>query len=411
MSKTFEEQQNQYAELIVKVGLNLQQGQKLILMSTLATAGFARVIARTAYEAGARDVIVEWTDEQMTAIRMKQAPEEALDEFPAWKANGMEEMAAEGAALMQIYAPNPDLLKDADPARVSRATKARALAMQKFNVYTRTSRISWLIASVPTPDWAAKLFADIADEGERMVKLWDTIFSMNRVSEADPVEAWREHIAQLTAKREWLNDQAFRKLHYKGPGTDLTIGLPEKHMWVSAQQQNEKGVTYVPNLPTEEVFTIPSKLEVDGTVTSTMPLNHAGQVIDKFSLTFREGRIVDCAAEVGLEALKQLIASDEGSHYLGEVALVPDQSPISQSGIIFYNTLYDENASCHLAIGSAYPFTLKGGTEMTREQLDEAGANYSIMHVDFMIGSAELDIDGERADGTRLPVFRQGNWV
>ncbi|MFK7692535.1 aminopeptidase [Paenibacillus sp. HJGM_3] len=408
--KSFEEKQKQYAELLVRIGVNIQPGQTLIVKSSLDTAAFARLLAKTAYEAGAREVLVDWDDDDLRRIRLLHAPDEAMDDFPQWIAKGYEQMAEEGAALLQIYAPNPDLLKDADPVRVGRVTKARALAFQTFNTYTRTAKISWLIASVPTPDWAAKLFPELGTEAA-IAKLWEAIFQMNRVNEADPVEAWKRHIAHLNERRVALNEQAFAKLHLRAPGTDLTVALPAEHQWVCAEQLNAKGVTFVPNLPTEELFSMPAKLGVEGTVSSTKPLNHGGRVIDGFSLTFREGRIVDYKAETGYDTLQQLIETDEGSHYLGEIALVPDESPISQSNIVFFNTLYDENASCHLAIGSALPFCLKGGTEMSQEELAERGANKSLIHVDFMIGSAEMDIDGVKTDGTRVPLFRQGSWV
>ncbi|HET7616529.1 MAG TPA: aminopeptidase, partial [Bacillales bacterium] len=241
--------------------------------------------------------------------------------------------------------------------------------------------------------------------------LWDTVFKMTRADREDPVAAWDEHQKSLNEKVEYLNRKKFAKLHYLAPGTDLTIAFPEGHKWVGGGSPNEDGVDFIANIPTEEVFTLPLKTGVNGTVSNTKPLNYSGNLIDHFSLTFENGRIVDFDAEQGKDTLKRLIETDEGSHYLGEVALVPNDSPISQSGLIFFNTLYDENASCHLAIGKAYPSSLEGGSKMDAEELEQQGANSSLAHVDFMIGSDKLDIDGITKDGDVEPLFREGNWV
>jgi aminopeptidase len=406
----FEQSLDKYAELAVRVGLNVQKDQTVVIMTSIACADFVRKVTLKAYEAGAKNVYVDWDDDGIKAIKLHKAPEEALHEYPMWKAKGFEEYAKEGAAFLTIYAPNSDLLKDVEPQRIATATKTAAMARDGFLSYLRNSQVSWLLVSIPTPEWSAKVFPELGVE-ERVAKLWELIFKLTRVDAADPVKAWEEHVSLLQVKQKLLNSKKYKALHFQAPGTDLTVELAERHLWVSAGSYNEKGTFYIPNLPTEEVFTMPSKYGVNGTVTSTKPLSYQGTLIDKFSFTFEEGRIVKATAETGEDILNKILQTDEGGSYLGEVALVPDDSPISNSNLIYYNTLFDENASCHLAIGNAYPFTLEGGTSMSKEELLEAGYNSSLIHIDFMIGSAEMDIDGITQDGTREPVFRKGNWA
>jgi aminopeptidase len=283
-------------------------------------------------------------------------------------------------------------------------------AMKEYRTSLQAGKVSWSIVSVPTPSWASKVFPDLPVD-EAIDKLWGYIFQATRLDRDDPIGAWEEHIRQLQERVAFLNGRSYRKLHYTAPGTDLTVELPKEHLWVAGGIFNDRGTFFVPNLPTEEVFTLPSKDGVNGTVTSTMPLNYNGNLIDRFSLTFEKGRIISFTAEEGYETLKQLIETDEGSHYLGEVALVPHGSPISAMDVIFYNTAFDENASSHLAIGSAYPLCIKEGTTKSKEELASRGANSSLTHVDFMIGSAEFNIDGETADGSREPLFRKGAWA
>jgi aminopeptidase len=407
---SFELNLEKYAELAVKVGINVQKGQTLVIMTSISCADFVRKVALKAFEAGAKDVIVDWDDDEFKAIRLAHAPEESLKEYPMWKANGFEELAREGAAFLQIYAPNADLLKGIHPERIAKANKAAAVARDGFLSYLRNSKVSWLMVSIPTPEWSAKVFPELNEEA-RVAKLWELIFKLTRVDAEDPIEAWRQHIDLLEKKQDLLNAKRYAKLHFKAPGTDLEVELAQRHLWVSASSHNENGVLYVPNLPTEEVFTMPSRNGVNGTVRSTKPLSYNGSLIDGFTFTFEQGKIVKATAEKGEEVLQRLLDMDEGAKYLGEVALVPHDSPISNSNLIYYNTLFDENASCHLAIGNAYPFCLEGGTTMSKEELAAHSANNSLTHVDFMIGSAEMDIDGITVDGNREPLFRQGNWV
>lgn len=401
---------DRYADLVVRVGLSIRKGQKLWITTNLDCAPFARKLVEKAYLAGAGDVQVDWVDEAANRIRYELAPEEAFLEAPLWKVRGMEELMEGGGSFLQIYAPNPELLKGIPTDRITASNKTMAEALKGFRSYLYKGTNVWAMASMPTPSWAAKVFPQLPEE-EAVEALWDRIFQVNRVYEEDPVAAWEQHLNFLTEREQLLNAKRYKYLHYRAPGTSLRIELPEEHIWKAATSVTPDGIRYVPNMPTEEVFTLPHRDGVNGTVSSTLPLNHGGTIIDRFSLTFENGRIVSFTAEEGYEALKNLIAMDEGAHYLGEVALVPHKSPISDLGIIFYNTMYDENASCHLAIGNAYPYTLEGGTAMTPEELDKHGVNRSLTHVDFMIGSAQLDIDAETADGTVEPLFRHGNWA
>ncbi|KIL42005.1 peptidase M29 [Gordoniibacillus kamchatkensis] len=406
----FDTNLDKYAALAVEVGVNVQPGQTLLVNAPLTAAPFVRKVVKRAYEKGAHNVHVEWSDEEVTRLKYELAPDEAFLEYPMWRAKGFEEMAAAGAAYLYIDASNPDLLKGIDPGRVQNARRTASTAMRPFNNYTMTDKISWTIVAHPSQPWADKVFPSLPAE-ERIGALWSAIFQATRIHEDDPVEAWKRHTQGLSAHAKRLNERKYKALRYTAEGTDLTVELPKGHVWVAAGSSNARGVTFVPNMPTEEVFTAPLKTGVNGTVASTKPLSYAGNLIENFSLTFRDGRIVDFTADKGYEALRGLIETDEGSHYLGEIALVPHDSPISNSNLIFYNTLFDENASNHLAIGRAYPLNLEDGKEMSEDDLKAHGLNDSLTHVDFMIGSGEMDIDGIMESGGSEPVFRKGNWA
>ncbi|WP_456277376.1 aminopeptidase [Bacillus sp. AK128] len=399
-----------YAELTVKVGLNIQQDQRLLIAAPIVSAPFVRDVTKAAYLAGAKDVHIEWADEQITKIKLEEAPEKSLTDFPEWKAKGYEEMAKDGCAYLSIVASNPDLLSGIDPDRIATVNKTFAQHMKEFRKMTQSSQISWCVVSVPTQEWAAKVFANLPKE-DQVDALWDAIFTCTRSNLEDPVQAWKEHGESLLSKVDFLNNKKYKKLHLKAPGTNLTIELPNKHIWVGGGAKTADGVNFIPNMPTEEVFTTPMRDGVNGVVSSTKPLIYGGNMIDEFTLTFENGRIVSFTAKTGEETLKRLIETDEGSHYLGELALVPHSSPISQSNILFYNTLFDENASNHLAIGSAYPICIENGTKMSSEELAKEGSNSSLTHVDFMIGSANMDIDAENEDGTIEALFRNGDWA
>ncbi|WP_017415541.1 aminopeptidase [Clostridium tunisiense] len=400
-----------YATLAVKTGINLQQNQLLVIMSPIECAPFTRMIMEEAYKAGAKEVIVHWSDELSTKIRFINAPEEVFETMPQWQVDSFMHYAEQGAGFLSISASNPELLKDVNPDRIAKAQKTRSLALKKFNARLMSNQNSWSIVSIPTEGWASKVFSEVSKE-EAIEKLWNAIFKIVRVDQEDPVLAWENHKKNLKEKMDYLNSKNFKTLHFKNAkGTDLHLELPENHLWVGGAENNEEGVEFIANMPTEEVFSMPKKTGVNGIVYSSKPLNYGGNLIDNFSITFKEGRIVDFTAESGYDTLKHLISTDEGSHYLGEVALVPYNSPISNSGIIFYNTLYDENASCHLAIGRAYSLCMKDGEKMSEEELEKAGGNYSLAHVDFMIGTEDLSITGISADGNETYVFQNGNWA
>jgi aminopeptidase len=406
----WEQNLEKYAALAVSVGVNVQSGQTLVVNAPLDAAVLVRKIAKKAYEAGAKHVYVEFNDEELTYIKYKHAPDEAFLEYPMWRAKGMEQLVEEGAAFLSIYSPNPDLLKDIDPKRIATFTKTSSEALKNYRSALMADKNCWSIISVPTPVWAKKIFPDLPEQ-EAIEKLWNVIFDVTRVSLEDPIQAWKDHNDRLAKMVEYLNNKQYKQLIYEAPGTNLTIELVENHVWHGGAAISENGVRFNPNIPTEEVFTMPHKDGVNGIVRNTKPLNYGGNLIDGFTLTFKDGKVVDFTAETGYETLKHLLDTDEGARHLGEVALVPHQSPISNSNLIFYNTLFDENAACHLALGKAYPTNIKDGAAMSKEELAKHGVNDSLIHEDFMIGSAELNIDGVTKDGKREPIFRNGNWA
>lgn len=401
---------DKYAEIAVKVGVNVQPNQQLIIEAPISAAGFVRKLVEKAYQAGAKSVYVDYSDEELKRLHYLQQPEAGLKEFPLWKVKGYVEMAENNAALLQVYAPNPNLLRGVDPDRVALANKTRASAMREFKRYVIDDKISWSIVSVPTDGWAASVFPDLPKR-ERQAKLWELIFYVTRVNRENPVEAWNEHTRRLMDKAAYLTAKQYKKLHYSSQKTHLTIELPNNHVWMSAKAQNDVGTSFVPNMPTEEVFTVPLCTGVHGTVGSTKPLNYNGSLIEDFSLTFKDGKVVDFSAASGYDTLKNLLETDEGARSLGEVAIVPHDSPVSNANVLFYNTLYDENASCHLALGQAFPAGIKGGVNMSSEERKEHGLNDSLVHEDFMVGSADLNIDGELENGEKEPIMRDGNWA
>ncbi|MCR1953855.1 aminopeptidase [Clostridioides mangenotii] len=399
-----------YAELSIKVGVNIQPDQDLLIRSPIECAEFVRLAVKEAYKCGAKNVHVEWSDEQTSLIKYLNAPDEVFNEFPKWVADQYTDIAKRGGAFLSIYAQDPDLLKDVDPQRVANFQKASGEALKEWRSYTLTDKCKWSIVAIPTVPWAKKVFPDVS-ESEAMNKMWEAIFECTRVEGQDPIKAWEEHNKNLKTRMDFLNDKNFKKLEYKSSKTEFTVELPDNHIWLSGASKDPNGIDFNPNIPTEEIFGMPHKHKVNGIVYSTKPLVYGGNVIDNFSITFKEGKIVDFTAEKGLETLTKLIETDEGSHYLGEVALVPYDSPISNSNIVFFNTLYDENASCHLAIGSAYKTCIKGGDSIKEEDSDKYGINESITHVDFMIGSSDLDIVGTTESGEIIQIFKDGNWA
>ncbi len=410
VSPTFEEKLENFATLVVRVGLNLQRGQQLTVRAAVETAPFTRRVVEKAYQAGAPLVNVIWSDDAVTLARFQNAPKDSFELFPEWSRDAMLAAAARGDAILTVHAADPELLKDQDPESVATVQRVTQTEMRPFTEHIMNSDLNWCIVSVPIPSWATKVFPDATPEvAER--KLWNAIFTTVRADRDDPVAVWQRHLENLEARRAYLTDKQYRALHYRAPGTDLTVGLAENHLWLGGTQPTKDGVVYVANLPTEEVFTMPHFERVDGKVSNTLPLSYAGNLIDGFELTFEGGAVVDFRAERGAEVLERLLDTDEGARRLGEVALVPHSSPISLSRILYYNTLFDENASSHLALGRAYRFNVAGGTEMSEAEITAAGANDSLTHVDFMVGSENMDIDGVTSRGEREPVMRGGEWA
>lgn len=408
--KNFEQMLDRYAKLAVQVGVNIQPGQTLMLTVPIAHVKFARMIAKYAYQAGAKHVHIDWMDDELTRLTYELAPEDSFKECPPWISNGFEEIAEQGGAFLHIRASNPKLLEGIDPVRITNSSKAFKAATPIYRSKIMSDRVSWSLIAIPTPAWAAMVFPDL-DETEQMDAMWDAIFNMVRLDQEDPVQAWKDHHQFLHAKADYLNKKKYRFLQYRAPGTDLQIELPPVHLWTGGGSISETGTLFMANMPTEEVFTVPLKNGVNGTVRSSKPLSYNGVLISDFSFTFQDGRIIEFSAKTGYETLQQLVDFDEGARYLGEVALVPHNSPISLMNRIFYNSLIDENASCHLAIGDAYSFCLENGKDLTPEEIKETGINTSLVHCDFMMGSEEMEIDGVTSDGIVEPIFRKGQWV
>lgn len=406
----FEKRLRKYAELLVKTGINLKPNQLLVVRSPIECADFTRVVTEVAYANGAREVIVLWGDEKTNKIKYMMAPEEIFDEFPEWQKTFYVDYARNDAAFLSISASDPELMKEVDPTRMMRAQRASSTAIAEYRERLMNNVNVWCVASVPTVSWAEKVFSHETQD-KAVEKLWDAILSAVRVDEEDPVAAWEVHKSALKKNMAALNQYDFKLLKYKNSiGTDLTIELPENHIWMGGSDFTKEGHEFIANMPTEEIFTAPKRDGVNGKVVSAMPFNLNGNIVDDFELIFKDGRIVDFNAKVGYDTLKNVIETDEGSHFLGEVALVPYDSPISNTNILFYNTLFDENASCHLAIGKAYPICVKGGEDMNSEALLKNGINDSMTHEDFMIGTADLDIIGITKDGREIQVFKDGNF-
>lgn len=406
----FERNLDKYAELSIKVGMNVQPGETLLVRSPIDCADFVRKAVKYAYECGAKHVYVEWSDDECSKLTYNMAPDESFNEYPQWQADKYTQIAKEGGSFLTVVAQDPDLLKGVDPQRIANFQKASGKALKEWRSYTLTDRCKWSIVACPSVNWAKKVYPNCSEE-EAVEKLWEGIFQCTRADLESPVDAWNEHIANLKKRTDFLNESDFKTLKYSSAKTNLSIDLPEGHIWLSGDAKDPNGVSFVPNIPTEEIYGMPHKFGVNGTVASTKPLVFGGNVIDDFTITFENGKIVDFTAEKGYETLKNLIETDEGSHYIGEVALVPYDSPISNTNTVFYTTLFDENASCHLAIGSAYRSCIENGNDLKDEELDKVGVNDSLTHVDFMVGSADMDITGITKDGKEIAIFKKGNWA
>lgn len=406
-----EEKLQEYARLLVRVGLNVQRGQTLVISSPVECAHFARLCAAEAYAAGCKEVVMNWHDDALGRMKYLYADDAVFDDVPLWRRHFFNDYAQEGAAYLAISASDPENLKGVDGSRIIRAQQASGKALKEFDRLQMCSGFPWCIASIPIPSWAKTVFSDDGEE-RAMERLWDAIFQAVRISgDGKAVEKWQAHLKTLHARMEKLNALKFKSLHYTNAlGTDLTVELPEGHIWEAGNDVTLSGQEYIANIPTEELFTSPLKTGVNGVVYASLPLVHDGNIIDGFHFVVKDGKIVEARARQGEETLQAAIAVDEGASYFGEVALVPYDSPISNQKILFYNTLFDENAACHIAFGEAYP-CLEGGQKMSKEELKARGLNDSITHVDFMVGTPDLRIVGTTHDGREIPVFENGNFA
>jgi aminopeptidase len=406
----FDKKLDRLAEVAVRAGLGIASGQELLMTATLDAVPLARRITEHAYKAGASLVTTLLSDEESTLIRFRCAPDASFDAAPSWLYEAMAQAYRNGAARLAIAGNNPSLLAHEDPEKVSRANRATSKAYRPALELIARHEINWTIVSCATPAWAAAVFPDLPPE-EAVARLWDAIFAASRADQPDPLAAWRTHDAKLHAWADRLNTKRYSALHFRGPGTDLRVGLADDHLWLGGGTTALNGVYCIPNMPTEEVFTTPHKDRVDGRVTATKPLSHQGTLIEGISVRFEGGRVVEAHAAKGEQVLQRMIETDEGARHLGELALVPHSSPIASSGLLFMNTLFDENAACHIALGQAYANCIKSGDSLTPEQLAAKGANTSLIHVDWMIGSNQVDVDGITANGASEPVMRAGEWA
>ena len=416
MSFPSQQDLQKYAELAVRVGLNLRAGQRL-LINNLTTRGvplhnapLVREIAKAAYKAGARYVDVLWGDEELLKTRVQMAPRDSLDEFSDWQVKAAMDLFEQDGAHLSIRSNNPNLMDGEDPEIVGQVQKVYLQKYEKFSNLIGQNKINWLVIAAAGPAWAARVFPNL-EPAEAEKKLWEAIFSITRLDQSDPVAAWEKHVQELQKRSEYLNSKKYAALHYTAPGTDLTVGLPQGHIWESAGSTTQNGIFYIANMPTEEIYTLPHRDQINGHVSASMPLSYSGALMEGFALTFENGHVVKSTARKNEAALKKLVEADEGSSSLGEVALVPHSSPIAQSGLLFYDALIDENAASHLALGRAYKSTLNGAENLSDEEFKARGGNVSMAHVDFMVGSAQMDIDGTTPDGKVEPVMRQGEWA
>jgi aminopeptidase len=398
------------AEVAIKIGLRLQPGQDLLLTAPTVALPLVRKIAEHAYKAGAGLVTPFFSDDEITLSRYRFGSNESFDRAAGWLYEGMSKAFAGNTARLAVVGDNPMLLSGQDPAKVARASKANSMAYQPALEKIVGFDINWNIIAYPSASWAKQVFPDDSED-VAVTRLADAIFAASRVDKDGAVAAWENHNARLRERTEWLNGQRFSSLHYTGPGTDLTIGLADGHEWQGGASTAKNGITCNANIPTEEVFTTPHARRVSGHVVSSKPLSYQGTLIDNIAVRFEEGRIVEARASRGEEVLNKVLDTDEGARRLGEVALVPHSSPISKSGLLFFNTLFDENAACHIALGQCYSKCFVDGTKLTPEQISAQGGNKSFIHIDWMIGSDQTDIDGVHADGRRVPVFRKGEWA
>ena len=405
-----EQKLREYADLLIEIGVNIQPGQNLVIAVPVDCAHFARLCAKAAYARGCREVVMNWRDDELSREKYLRAAEDVFDTVPRWTRHLYNDYAEEGAAYLSISATDPENLRGVDAGRIVRSQRASSEALQPFYRLQMQNGVPWCIASIPIPSWARKVFPEVEDP---VARLWEAIFAAVRITgDGRAVERWQAHLKLLEERKEKLNALHFASLRYTNAlGTDLTIRLPEDHLWAAGDGMTPTGQHFIANMPTEEIFTAPLREGIDGVVYASVPLCHDGNIIDKFFFRVEAGRIVEARAEVGEETLRAAISVDEGAAYFGEVALVPYDSPIRNQEILFYNTLFDENAACHLAFGEAYPECIRGGETMDKEERKAHGLNDSITHVDFMIGTRDLSIVGTTRDGRQVPVFVDGNFA
>jgi aminopeptidase len=406
----FERKLDRLAEVAVHVGLGLTPGQEIVMTAILDAVPLARLITEHAYKAGASLVTTLFADEESALLRFHHAQDASFDAAPSWLYEGMAQAFRNGAARLAITGNDPSLLSKEDPDKVSRVNSATSKAYRPALELITRLEMNWTIVACATPAWAAAVFPDLPPD-EALARLWDAIFASSRVDQPDAVDAWKNHDASLHARADRLNEKRYSALHFRGPGTDLRVVLADDHLWLGGGTTARNGRYCIPNMPTEEVFTTPHKDRVEGRVTSTKPLSYQGTMVEQISVRFQAGRIVEAHAARGNQVLQRMIETDEGARRLGEVSLVPNSSPIASSGLLFMNTLFDENAACHIALGQAYSTCLKDGDNLSKEQLASRGANSSLIHVDWMIGSNNIDVDGISATGDSEPVMRAGEWA
>lgn len=408
--ENLEQNLEKYAELALKVGINLKEKEGLLITGNTFTLPLVRLITKKAYEMGAKDVEFLLSDDEMSLMRYKYGKDYVFESYPKWKVDAFEAMYKDNYHHLIISAPNPELLKDIDGNKVATSQKSASLEMARVMKYRMTGITKWNIIAMPSAAWAKSVFSDLED-AEAITKLWEKIFEATRVDQDDPIKAWEIHDKNLKKYRNFLNEKQFDKLLLKGPGTDLEVHLADNHFWMGGSKESQAGHSYVANMPTEEVFTTPHRLKVNGTLKATKPLSLNGKLVEDFGFEFKDGKVVNFYAEKGYDVLAKLMENDEGAKYLGEVALVQNDSPISNTGILFNNTLFDENASVHFALGRAYAYAMKNGSNMSQDELTAKGANFSLIHVDFMVGGPQLDITAYEKDGTEVVLFKDGNWV
>ena len=406
----FKESLKKYAELAVDIGVAVKPGDTVYVQISVDQAQLARLIVAAAYQRGAAEVQVQWFDDVLKRLDMAHMADERLFNIPAFVKGQFDYWVDHQAKRITVVSSDPDNLAGIDSNRIAKYQEAFAKAYKRLMEAISSMSISWTIIGAASPRWAQKVFPDAATSEEATERLWEAIFKTTRIDQPDPEAAWKAHDQKLREKAAWLNNEQFDQLHYMAPGTDLVVGLPKNHIWEGAGAFNPRGEEFMANMPTEEVFTAPDFRRIDGTVASTKPLSYGGNILEDMHFTFKDGQIVEAHAKQGDDVLQNLLKTP-GARSLGEVSLVPDPSPISQSGLIFFNTLFDENASDHMALGQAYPFSVKDGVAMTNEQRAAVGLNQSPTHVDFMMGSAAMNIDGIKPDGTIIPIFRNGDWA